>query len=53
LLPLRARSPASREVREDGVVGTRFTPAGEGRHPALVVLHGSGGGINKGAQRSP
>lgn len=35
------------EVREDGLVGTVFTPAGAGPHPAVVVLNGSTGGINE------
>lgn len=35
------------EVREDGLVGTLFLPAGPGPHPAVVVLNGSGGGINE------
>jgi dienelactone hydrolase len=33
------------EVREDGLVGTVFRPAGAGPHPAIIVLNGSGGGI--------
>jgi len=36
-----------REVREDGLVGTLFKPAGPGPHPVVVVLNGSGGGINE------
>jgi dienelactone hydrolase len=36
-----------REVREEGLVGTVFTPAGSGPHPVVVVLNGSGGGINE------
>ncbi|BAF60544.1 hydrolases of the alpha/beta superfamily [Pelotomaculum thermopropionicum SI] len=32
------------EVRESGVVGTLFLPAGEGRRPAIIVLGGSDGG---------
>jgi dienelactone hydrolase len=36
-----------RELREDGLVGTLFLPAGEGPHPAVVVLYGSGGGIDE------
>lgn len=36
-----------REIREDGLVGTLFTPAGEGPHPVVVVLNGSSGGINE------
>ncbi|MDW5444102.1 acyl-CoA thioester hydrolase/BAAT C-terminal domain-containing protein [Polaromonas sp. SM01] len=38
---------ARREVREEGLVGTLFTPAGPGPHPAVLVLNGSGGGINE------
>jgi dienelactone hydrolase len=34
-----------REIRQDGVVGTLFTPAGRGPHPVVVVLTGSGGGL--------
>lgn len=36
-----------REIREDGLVGTLFTPADPGPHPVVVVLNGSGGGINE------
>lgn len=36
-----------RDIREDGIVGTLFTPAGSGPHPVVVVLNGSGGGINE------
>tara|TARA_R110002049_G_scaffold267817_1_gene444276 strand:- start:1010 stop:2371 length:1362 start_codon:yes stop_codon:yes gene_type:complete len=36
-----------REIREEGLVGTLFTPAGPGPHPIVVVLNGSGGGINE------
>ena len=36
-----------REIREEGLVGTLFTPAGPGPHPVVVVLNGSGGGINE------
>ncbi|NLI13980.1 MAG: hypothetical protein GX425_15520 [Peptococcaceae bacterium] len=32
------------EVRESGVVGTLFLPAGEGKRPAIIVLGGSDGG---------
>jgi dienelactone hydrolase len=35
------------ELREDGLVGTYFMPAGDGPHPAVIVLNGSGGGINE------
>jgi len=36
-----------REIRDDALVGTLFTPAGPGPHPVVVVLNGSGGGINE------
>lgn len=37
------------EVREDGLVGTLYLPAGSapGSHPAVMILNGSGGGINE------
>lgn len=38
---------ARRELRRDGLVGVLYTPAGPGPHPAIVVLNGSGGGINE------
>jgi dienelactone hydrolase len=34
-----------RDIREDGLVGTLFLPAGEGPHPAVMIMSGSGGGI--------
>jgi fermentation-respiration switch protein FrsA (DUF1100 family) len=34
-------------VREEGLVGTLFLPAGPGPHPAVMILNGSGGGINE------
>lgn len=33
-------------VRTDGLVGTYYEPTGGGRHPAFIVLGGSGGGIS-------
>ena len=36
-----------REVREDGLVGTLYMPAGVGPFPAVMILNGSGGGINE------
>lgn len=36
-----------REMREDGCVGTLFVPATPGPHPVVLVLNGSGGGINE------
>ncbi|ALM86705.1 acyl-CoA thioesterase/bile acid-CoA:amino acid N-acyltransferase family protein [Bordetella sp. N] len=44
---LAAPGVVRREVREDGLVGTLFTPATPGPHPAVIVLNGSGGGINE------
>lgn len=35
------------EVRDGGLVGTLFTPPGAGPHPTIIVLNGSGGGINE------
>lgn len=35
------------EVREEGLVGTLFLPATPGPHPAVMILNGSGGGINE------
>jgi dienelactone hydrolase len=32
-------------VREEGLYGTLFTPPGDGPHPGLLVLGGSGGGL--------
>jgi dienelactone hydrolase len=42
-----AHGVTRRELRENGLVGTLFLPAGEGPHPAVLVLYGSGGGINE------
>ncbi len=36
-----------RDVVEDGIVGSLYTPAGPGPFPAVVYLNGSGGGINE------
>lgn len=35
------------DVREEGLVGTLYLPAGPGPHPAVMILNGSGGGINE------
>jgi fermentation-respiration switch protein FrsA (DUF1100 family) len=44
---LAAAGVSRRELREEGLVGTLFTPGGAGPHPAVMVLNGSGGGINE------
>jgi len=44
---LAAAGVTRREVREEGLVGTLFLPAGPGPHPAVMILNGSGGGINE------
>ncbi|MCU1785238.1 acyl-CoA thioesterase/BAAT N-terminal domain-containing protein [Pseudomonas sp. 13B_2.1_Bac1] len=44
---LAAVGVTRREVREDGLVGTLFQPPGAVPHPAVMVLNGSGGGINE------
>ena len=45
---LRTRSPGTTRERVEGgdsagVVGTLYEPVGEGPHPGVLVLHGSGG----------
>lgn len=35
------------EVRSHGLVGTLFRPMGEGPFPTVIVMNGSGGGINE------
>lgn len=44
---LAAEGVTRREVREDGLVGTLYLPPGPGPHPAVMILNGSGGGINE------
>jgi len=44
---LMADGVTRRPLSEDGLVGTLFLPAGEGPHPAIMILNGSGGGINE------
>lgn len=44
---LAAEGVTRREVREDGLVGALYLPPGDGPHPAVMVLNGSGGGINE------
>lgn len=35
------------DVRENGLVGTVYLPATKGPHPAVMILNGSGGGMNE------
>ena len=35
------------EVRDRGLFGTLFLPAGAGPHPAITIISGSGGGLNE------
>lgn len=42
-----AKGVTRKVLNQDGLVGVLFTPATEGPHPAVVVLNGSGGGINE------
>ncbi|AKM29669.1 palmitoyl-CoA hydrolase [Pandoraea faecigallinarum] len=44
---LAADGVTRRDVREDGLAGTLYLPPGDGPHPAVMVLNGSGGGINE------
>ena len=44
---LTADGVTRRDVRDDGLVGTLYLPAGAGPHPAVMILNGSGGGINE------
>src|SRR5690606_14933979 len=44
---LAADGVTRREIRDDGLVGVLYTPAGPGPHPAVMILNGSGGGINE------
>ena len=43
----RSDAIVRRDVRENGLVGTLFTPRSPGPHPAVVYFNGSGGGINE------
>ncbi len=36
------------DVRENGLVGKLFEPEAKGKHAALIILSGSGGGMNEG-----
>ncbi|WP_336036044.1 acyl-CoA thioester hydrolase/BAAT C-terminal domain-containing protein [Halobacterium yunchengense] len=40
-----------RDVDADGVVGTLYLPAGDGPHPGVLELHGSGGRRSDGTAR--
>jgi dienelactone hydrolase len=42
-----AREVKRIEVREKGLLGTFFVPAGEVKKPAIIVLGGSGGGLQE------
>ena len=44
---LAAEGVTRSEVRESGLVGTLYLPAEPGPHPVVLVLNGSGGGINE------
>lgn len=44
---LMADGVTRRPLAEEGLVGTLFLPAGAGPHPAIMILNGSGGGINE------
>jgi dienelactone hydrolase len=41
------RQEVREQVGEERLVGTLYRPAGPGPHPAVLVLNGSGGGINE------
>jgi dienelactone hydrolase len=40
----QAHGVTRRELRDEGLSGTLFVPAGVGPHPVVIVLNGSGGG---------
>ncbi|MFK3679068.1 acyl-CoA thioester hydrolase/BAAT C-terminal domain-containing protein [Microbacterium sp. NPDC090218] len=44
---LRGEGVSRAEVRADGLVGTLFRPPLEGPLPTVIVLNGSGGGMNE------
>lgn len=44
---LAASGVTRHPVRDNGLVGTLFLPSGQGPHPAVIVLNGSGGGMNE------
>jgi len=47
-LTLRFLAPGvtHRPIRDNGLIGSLYTPAGPGPHPAVIVLAGSGGGTH-------
>lgn len=47
LQQLAAEGVTRREVRDAGLSAVLFTPATPGPHPVVMVLNGSGGGINE------
>lgn len=44
---LMAEGVTRHPLAEDGLVGTLFLPAGAGPYPVIMILNGSGGGINE------
>jgi fermentation-respiration switch protein FrsA (DUF1100 family) len=44
---LAADGVTRQDVREEGLVGTLYLPPGPGPFPAVMILNGSGGGINE------
>lgn len=44
---LLAAGVERREIRRGGLVGTLFRPSGTGPFPTIIVMNGSGGGINE------
>lgn len=44
---LMADGVTRQPLAADGLVGTLFLPVGAGPHPAIMILNGSGGGINE------
>ncbi|MGI6853595.1 acyl-CoA thioesterase/bile acid-CoA:amino acid N-acyltransferase family protein [Mesorhizobium sp. 1B3] len=42
-----AEGVAREDVQRDGVCGVLYRPAGPGPHPAVIVMNGSGGGVNE------
>lgn len=44
---LAGQGVTRRPVQEDGVTGVLYMPQGPGPHPGIVILNGSGGGMNE------